>query len=478
MDAFRRLRAAPHLKRWVPLGGGLLAAAVGVALLVLARDDHHPFGRDVSLAAWVLTGAGALLAFAGACRMNFRWLRPGSHLKRWILAIGAGLLMTSLGGMLLALALFDLGPADWNVYDAAWTLLGVGVLLTAGGVYRLTRRIEKILKRADEHRSLGELAHQQRLLEQGRRIVCFGGGTGLSTLLSGMRAHSRRITAVVSVADDGGSSGRLRHDFDMLPPGDIRNCLVALSDAGPVMARLLQYRFDEGEFAGHSFGNLFITVLMRLHGDFDVAIREANQILNVPGRVLPASLDKMSLVASHPDGTKTTGQKNIALCGKPIVGLDLKPQPGDPAPDVLEAIGEAEVVVVGPGSLYTSILPNFIDPRVAAAVSASPAKVIFVVNTADQPGETRGFKVSDYLAALARHAPGLRVDAAVVNAAAATPAQRKAMRDKGVGPTEYDKGPSAAYAARVHLAEVIDDERPWRHDPARLAAAVMEAAES
>ncbi len=412
--------------------------------------------------------------------VSWRWLQPGLHLKRWVLAICAGTILIILGAFALAIEFFDLptSSADqeslFNPYQLAGVLIFLGVVLAFTGVYRLVRRVEKLLKRKDESRGLTEIAYQYNRLEKGPRVVCFGGGHGLSTLLSGLKDYTADITAVVSVADDGGSSGRLRLDFEMLPPGDIRNCLIALADSGPVMAELMQYRFDDGEFAGHSFGNLFIMVLARIRGDFGLAVREANRILSVRGQVLPATLDKVSLVATHDDGTKTTGQRLIAQCGKPIKELSLKPQPGETPTDVLEAVAGAELIVIGPGSLYTSVIPPLLAPDIADAVTRSSAFRVLVVNTMEQQGETIGFAASDYLKTIGRHVPGLRIDAMVINNYRPSPSRLEPLEQQGVRLTEYDRKEVADMEVRVLLRDVIDLEHPTRHDPRKLAAALME----
>jgi len=357
-------------------------------------------------------------------------------------------------------------------------LVAAGAALVFTGVYRLVRRIERLLKKEGESRTLSEIAWQTNRLARGPRIVCLGGGTGLSTMLSGLKEHTAELTAVVSVADDGGSSGRLRLDFDVLPPGDIRNCLVALADAEPVMAEVMRYRFEEGEFAGHSFGNLLIAVLARIRGDFGDAVREANRILSVRGRVLAATLDKISLVATHSDGTKTTGQRLIAQCGKPISTLELKPSPAAPPRDVLEAIAAADMVVLGPGSLYTSILPILLDRAVVAEINRSHGQVVFVVNTMGQVGETGDFTVSKHIRELRRHAPGLRLDYILINNYHPSPPRLEALAQKGVRLTEYDAEEVATFGARVMLRDLIDVDQPMRHDPRKLAKALMEIAEN
>lgn len=409
----------------------------------------------------------------------WRWLQPGLHLKRWVLAVSVGLVLVTLGAISLGLGIFGLQasitslPVDPYGVAAILIFIGVGVVFT--GVYRLVRRVEKLLKRADDGRGLAEIAYQSTRLQHGPKIACLGGGTGLSTILRGLKEYTSDTTAIVSVADDGGSSGRLRLDFDMLPPGDIRNCLIALADSDHGMAELMQYRFGEGEFAGHSFGNLFITVLARIRGDFGLAVREANSILSVRGRVLPATLDKVSLVATHEDGSKTTGQRLIAKSSKRIRELSLKPNPGDPPPDVLDALAVADLILLGPGSLYTSVLPNLLDPLIVEAINTSRALTVFIVNTMEQPGETSGFSVGDHIEALLEHAPGLRVDRVIVNSHRPSPARLQPLEEQGGRLTEYDRARVRTMGVRVLHRDVIDLDAPRRHDPAKLAAVLIEA---
>lgn len=413
--------------------------------------------------------------------VSWRWLQPGLRLKRWVFAICLGTFFLIIGAMSVGLGLFwpPLMPDDqrlhFDPYVVGGLLLGTGVILVFTGIYRLIRRIEKLLKRADESRGLAEIAIQQKKIDAGSKVVCLGGGTGLSTLLAGLREHTHAITAIVSVADDGGSSGRLRHDFDMLPPGDIRNCLIALADSGPGMAQLLQYRFDEGEFAGHSFGNLFLTVLARIRGDFGEAIREANHILSVRGEVLPATLDKVSLVATHTDGSKSTGQALIAKSGKPVKELSLKPAPGAPPRDVIYAIQQAELIILGPGSLYTSVLPPLLDTRIITAINESPAQVVFVINTMGQPGETSSFSASEHIRTLQQHAVGLRIDSVVINSYIPSAGHIEELRKKEIHLTPYDRKVVAELGVRVWLRDVMDLDNPGRHDSAKLARAIMEA---
>ncbi len=407
---------------------------------------------------------------------KWQWLKPGLHIKRWIILITVGLAILFVGAMFLTLGVFfpESQPFGMDSYSTSSILIIIGAVSVSIGIYRLIKRIEKMLRPMDENRALSEIAYQFNRLEQGPRFVCFGGGTGLSTLLSGLREYTRHTTAIVSVADDGGSSGRLRLDFDMLPPGDIRNCLVALADTGESMAELMQYRFSDGEFQGHSFGNLFITVLAIIRGDFGGAIREMNRILSVRGQVLPATLDKISLVATHPDGTKTTGQQWIARSGKEIESMELKPQPGETPPDVLDAIHDAELITLGPGSLFTSVLPNLLDPKIVEAINNSSAKVVFIINTVGQLGESKDFTVSRHLKMLLKHAPGLRVDYAIVNNRHPSPEAMEELTKKGVSFTEYDASEALSLGVNIVYRDVINDKNPQRHDPVKLAKVIME----
>ena len=234
-------------------------------------------------------------------------------------------------------------------------------------------------------------------------VVAFGGGTGMSSLLAGLRDYVAQATAVVTVTDNGGSSGRLRSDYDIVPPGDIRNCLLALADVDPLMRDAFQYRFSEGEFRGHCLGNLFITVLTRIVGNFEDSIRELHRLLNVRGKVLPAAAGKISLVAHHPDGTKSTGEVQITRSGKRIQKVELRPTPVVLSPQISDEISKADYFIFGPGSLYTSVIPNLLVEGLMDAVSRAGKPRIYVANMMTQQGETQGFRLSDHVRALRNH---------------------------------------------------------------------------
>ncbi|OUU20639.1 MAG: hypothetical protein CBC13_10210 [Planctomycetia bacterium TMED53] len=297
------------------------------------------------------------------------------------------------------------------------------------------------------------------------RLVAFGGGTGMSSLLSGLREQPVDVTAVVSVSDDGGSSGRLRKDFDMAPPGDIRNCLLALSSQEPLWARLLDYRFEESELTGHSVGNLLITALTRLNGDFDSAIREMNRLLRVRGKVLPAIGEKLTLIATHPDGTKSTGEEQIVRSGKAIVKVESRPRVLEPADDVAQAIEDADVLVFGPGSLFTSVIPPLLIEGIRKRVVESNALKIYVANVMTQPGETDHMGLADHLDSLERHADKPIIDHVLVHDGTFTEEMQATYSARGCEPVVY-RGDLGGRGVRVTTSDFLDHESAIaRHRP-------------
>ena len=315
------------------------------------------------------------------------------------------------------------------------------------------------------------------------KIVAMGGGTGLSTMLRGLKDHTSSLTAVVTVGDDGGSSGRLRSDFDIIPPGDIRNCLVALSDAGPTMEALFQYRFgqESGTLQGHSFGNLLLTALSQITGDFRQAVREATRILNVSGRVLPATDRKFALVATHPDGSRTTGEAQITSARsdrsrKPIARLELKPTPAPVDAEICQALAEADLIVLGPGSLYTSVIPNCLVPGMTDAMKAARAPIVYVCNVMTQPGETDGYSVADHLRAIEDHTePGL-VDAVIVNTRPIDERLLLNYHASGQEPVVWNAAAAAEwpFRATVVASDLASQTDVVRHDPALLAGLLID----
>lgn len=306
-------------------------------------------------------------------------------------------------------------------------------------------------------------------------VVAIGGGTGLATLLRGLKLHTEKILAVCTVADDGGSSGRLRKDFDILPPGDIRNCIAALSNDADLLEKLFQYRFQESDLRGHSFGNIFLAALTRVTGSFNEAVEEACRILKVKGRVLPATLTKTALVAHHTDGSKSTGESLIGSGTRRIERISLKPEPEPASQEILQAIEDADLVILGPGSLYTSVIPNLLIGGILPAMVKSPAIKCYICNVMTQPGETPGYTASDHAEALIRHStPGL-LDFMVVNTGEISEKMMLKYQGQGAEPVVCDdRGfERLSVAFRIVRADLVNSGNVVRHDSDKLAEAVM-----
>ncbi|MCB9893383.1 MAG: uridine diphosphate-N-acetylglucosamine-binding protein YvcK [Planctomycetes bacterium] len=310
-----------------------------------------------------------------------------------------------------------------------------------------------------------------RLFRRSPAVVAIGGGTGASGLLRGLKEHTDKLTAVVTVADDGGSSGRFRKEFGMLPPGDIRNCLAALSDAGPVLEKLFQHRFEEGDLKGHPFGNIFLAAMTQVTGDFEQAVREANRVLNVRGRVLPATATKISLIAEHDDGSKTTGESLVGKVTKPVKRLSLKPEDSPAGTDVVDAILQADLVLLGPGSVYTSVLPNLLIHEIEDALMKTPAVVGYICNIMTQPGETQDFSASRHVEVLIEHTNENLIDFVVVNTGKVPDALAAAYAAEHSTPVaaDLDKLTTLKGSPRIITGDLVKADHVVRHNPARLA---------
>jgi len=324
---------------------------------------------------------------------------------------------------------------------------------------------------------IGQIIYDVRRRARKLRVVCIGGGTGLSTLLRGLKGFNLKITAVVTVSDDGGSSGRLRQELGILPPGDIRNCILALAEAEPLMKQLFQYRFEKGhQLAGHSFGNLFIAAMTEVSGDFEEAVRQFSRILNVRGQVLPSTLSNVELEAEMEDGRRIRGESNISGAKGRIKRVYLIPHDARPVPEAVTAISEADVVVIGPGSLYTSILPGLLVSGIAQAVRKTRAVRVFVVNVMTQPGETDGFSASDHVDALTEHlGPGM-VDWVLLNGRRPPEEVLAKYRAQGAHPVIPDTARMRHRAYAVFEADLLDSGDLARHDPEKLARAIIKLA--
>jgi uncharacterized cofD-like protein len=344
----------------------------------------------------------------------------------------------------------------------------VGGALCAYGFVGLYRSLGDVLPANSA--SLLERIYEYRVRQGGPRIVCIGGGTGMPTVLRGLKHLSANITAIVTVGDDGGSSGRLRREHGILPPGDFRNNIVALAEVEPLMSRLFQYRFGAGsELGGHSFGNLFVLAMTGITGNFEQALRETSRVLAVQGRIVPSTLQDVEICALFSDGTEVCGESRIPEVGKPIERVYLRPEHPAAQPEAVSAILEADLIVVGPGSLYTSVVPNLLVEGIAKALIQSDGLKVYVCNVATQPGETDGYNVQAHVDALVRHLPGQVNPLDVVIA----PLHADPLAAPEPNVTLVSTSPSRSTHPRVLVEDVVRDDLVLRHDPEKLAAAIM-----
>ena len=405
-------------------------------------------------------------------------LYPGMHLKRWLLVLLAGMLIFVLGVAYILVEIYRTAPFPEEVFwltlqflprpvrAALFATIGPGLIAFA--LWKLNRSLIDAL--APGRENIVDTIYNYRARQRGPKVVAIGGGTGLSMLLRGLKDYTSNITAIVTVGDDGGSSGRLRRDLGILPPGDFRNCLVALADVEPLMAKLFQYRFDQGsELDGHSFGNLYLVAMMGVTGSFERALRESSRVLAVRGQVLPSTLVPLTLRAELDDAAMVEGESKISQMGRGIRRLYLEPEHPPAYPEAIKAILEADLVVLGPGSLFTSLLPNLLVEGIYRALLASSALRVYVCNVATQRGETDGFGVREHVEALRRHLPEDPFHYVLANS-----------RTNVVIPDRYPstvvtarKADAEALGYHLVLADVVDPNAPLRHDPAKLAQALI-----
>jgi uncharacterized cofD-like protein len=406
-------------------------------------------------------------------------LRPGMYVKRWFIVLLAGMVVVSLGiGFALTEAYRSAVAPGWvgvitlqflPLLVRAALFLALGGALCALGLVRLYRSLADVLP-PFSNQSLLERIYEYRFRQGGPRIVCIGGGTGMPTVLRGLKHHSANITAIVTVGDDGGSSGRLRREHGILPPGDFRNNIVALAQVEPLMSRLFQYRFSEGSpLGGHSFGNLFVLAMTGVTGSFEHAVRETSRVLAVQGVILPSTLQDVQICALFEDGSEVCGESSIPEAGKPIRRLYLKPEHPAAQPEAVAAILEADLIVLGPGSLYTSLMPNLLVEGIAKALLQSDGLKVYVCNVATQPGETDGYDVDAHVAAMVRHLPG-RVNPLDVVVATMHPPGAGAPQPEV---TLVTTSSNLTGRPRIVVEDVVRDDHPLRHDPDKLATVLM-----
>ncbi len=425
-------------------------------------------------------------------RRAARWLQPGLVVKRWVLTSGLGLLVALLGAAVWA----DLQPIYWMLSSIQWLLAQVTGVLPRKITGPLVLLVGAVLIWLGQSRSFGSIQQAlapekdtllvdallaQRRLNRGPNIVAIGGGTGLSTLLSGLKRYSSNLTAIVTVADDGGSSGVLRRELGVQPPGDIRNCLAALAREEPLLTRLFQYRFKAGSgLEGHSFGNLFLSALTAITGNLESAITASSRVLAVQGQVVPATNADVRLWAELENGERIEGESKIGHAASPIVRLGCIPERPPALPRALEAIANADLIVLGPGSLYTSLLPNLLVPELVEAIRRSKAPRLYICNLMTQPGETDGLDVEGHLRAIEAQLASLGVEERLFKAVLAQEELADSTlvahyRHQGADPVACDGRKLRRQGYDVMLAP-LQGARPTatlRHDPRSVALAVM-----
>jgi len=418
----------------------------------------------------------------------FKWLAPGLLVKRWLLISASGVVLASLGlaiwtGMtpiffflqLLRNFLAWIAEVIPNYVSGPLIIAG-GILLILWGQTRSLNSITQVLMPEGNEELVDRLLNHRRL-NRGPKIVAIGGGTGLSNLLRGLKDYSAKITAIVTVADDGGSSGRLRREIGVLPPGDIRNCLAALADEEKLLTELFQYRFQAGDgLMGHSFGNLFLTAMSDIAGDLEQAIAASSKVLAVRGEVLPATLSDVSLWAELADGRRIEGESSITKANGQILKIGCTPANPPALPRAAIALREADFMIIGPGSLYTSVIPNLLVPEIADAIANTEVPRIYVCNIMTQPGETDGYSVADHIRAIDRACGRPLFDAVVVQGK--VPSAKALIRysQENSYPVVLDREAVTQLGRRIVIANVMDEDENTgliRHNSQRLAGMLL-----
>ncbi|WP_414620568.1 gluconeogenesis factor YvcK family protein [Calothrix sp. CCY 0018] len=417
----------------------------------------------------------------------FKWLSPGLSVKRWFLISVAGIVLSGLG-----LAIWSgYTPIYWVLklirrglllitntipsYISGPVVMIGGLLLLVWGQSRTVGSITQVLKPGNDE-ELVDVLLAHRKLYRGPKIVVIGGGTGLSTLLRGLKTYSANITAIVTVADDGGSSGRLREEFGVLPPGDIRNCLAALADEEKLLTELFQYRFSAGDgLSGHSFGNLFLTAMSEITGDLERGVAASSKVLAIRGQVLPATLSDVRLWAELADGRRIEGESKITKAGGKVVKLGCTPANPPALPAAIKAIKDADYIIMGPGSLYTSVIPNLLVPEITSAIAATSVPKIYVCNIMTQPGETQGYTVANHIQSIDEACGQKLFDAVLVHQK--SPSARALIRyaKEDSHPVFLDREAVTKSGRRVVSANVMNEDETGcvRHDHERLAQVIF-----
>jgi uncharacterized cofD-like protein len=414
---------------------------------------------------------------------SYRWLIPGLGVKRWLLLILIGTTLIGVGLGVVILEIYRTAPNTWWLPVLSTASLrflarpvralifgGLGFGLILWGIFEMNRSLIRPFMRPG--RAVVDTLWTHRQRGRGPRVVAIGGGHGLATLLRGLKSFTANLTAIVSVADDGGSSGRLRRDLGILPPGDIRNCLAALSSDEALLAQLFQYRFpdDASGLEGHSFGNLFISALAEITGSFEDAVVESGRVLSVEGRVLPATLNDVSLLADivlpySGNEVRVAGESQIPQSPGKIRRVWLEPNNPPAFPQAIQALLSADLILIGPGSLYTSLLPNLLVPDIASAIRSSRAFKIYIGNIATQRGETDCFTLDDHVRVMDEHTGSRLFDVAIANN------NFSANLPASIQFVQADDALKFAY--KVIKSDLLDEVHPWRHDSHKLAQVIL-----
>jgi uncharacterized cofD-like protein len=408
------------------------------------------------------------------------WLKPGIRVKRWVLLGGLGILM-------IAFAL-----VEWVQHKLySFYYISFYVFLIATGCFILYLAVTQGMRSfiflinkgyinvSLDSRKLENLIYEKRLLVKGPKIVVIGGGTGLSTMLRGLKQYTSNITAIVTVADDGGGSGDLRLDLGILPPGDIRNCILALADTEPLMEELLQYRFKGGRLDNQSFGNLFLAAMDGISSNFEEAVQKMSSVLAVTGKVLPVTLENITLKAKLIDGTIVSGESRIPCTAleknSPIESVFLKPSNVRALDEAIDAIRDADAIILGPGSLYTSIIPNLLVSDIERAVRRTDAIKIYISNIMTQPGETDNFGVEDHVKAIYKHSSNDIIDYAIVNVGKISKELEEKYLEENSKLVTVDEDKIKELNVKVIEGDFVKVKNGFvRHDPDKLAAILIE----
>lgn len=424
-------------------------------------------------------------------KLLLQWLYPGLNIKRWLLLFSLGLMVVAFGvALIMNYQVF--GQVEEEIlrllyvftgtYDYAF-LATAGIGLIVAGMIVMLYALRKLVKRffalvAPDEEEVSKQIASRIELSRGVRIVAIGGGHGLSTLLKGLKQKTSNISAIVTVADDGGSSGRLREEMDIIAPGDLRNCLVALADKDTALEQLFQYRFGgEGELSGHSLGNLFLAALIKEFGNAQNALETASTVLNIRGKVMPATAERIRLLAKMSDGKEIEGESEIAAYGASrktkILRMSMIPEAPIAVGDALEAIRHADLITLGPGSLYTSVLPDLLVPEILQAIKESNAPCLYICNVMTQPGETEGYTVSDHVKALIEHVGKNVIDYVLVNNASPSQEILKKYEEAGEFPVKIDAKQVEETGVIMIESDLLGEEKRAFHDNLILAENII-----